>query len=112
MGGSVGLNGLFLVSPGFLDLRHFVVWSRMAFCRPSVVGLLLSSASPIHAQDAGNQMTVVAALRTSASAESGGGDSGGAQSPDVPFGGDWAELRAFGIRHAAASIRSTFSVPA
>lgn len=73
----------------------------MAFSRPIVVVLLLTSVSPTRAQDAGNQMAVVAALRTPASAESVVAIRAGLRSPD-------ARVRAAAGRVASVSDPSRF----
>ena len=91
----------FRLSSCSLGLRDFVVWSRMAFSRPIVVVLLLTSVSPTRAQDAGNQMAVVAALRTPASAESVVAIRAGLRSPD-------ARVRAAAGRVASVSDPSRF----
>jgi hypothetical protein len=73
----------------------------MAFSRPIVVVLLMAPVSPTRAQDAGNQMTVVAALRAPASAESAAAIRAGLRSPD-------ARVRAAAGQVASVSDPSRF----
>jgi len=76
------LDGLVAMTARYPRTHRRIV-CRVASSRRRALVLLLALVSPTQAQDAGNQMTVVAALRAPASAESVAAMRAGLKSPDA-----------------------------